>query len=365
MLLLLILILLIIYALYRYFKTIKPQVHVNPNSPLFEIAGKMRSLKKGYKPTPWLIEGNSQTIYGMRFRKKHLNYRREIFTYSDGGQCALDFYDPINNDDIQSVPMLLIIHTLGGGTREPCSNNLAEVARKKGWRAFIFNNRGCSGVPFTSRKFYNSLDITDIQEVIKYIKEKYNPPYLFVTGFSLGGYIALEYCTRDSDGVDAFAVVSHTYNGNAANEQLKKPLQRKLYLPIMMEKCTHILSKNKFVNYPEALKAKTLDEFDRLYTCKEYDYVPEQKEYYDMLRIYQKIQNLRKPTLILGADNDPFTKKEYQPTKEAEESCNCIFVHVSEGGHVSFPTGMSGNQSYIEDVVLDFFDLFITKNAFL
>ena len=81
--------------------------------------------------------------------------------------------------------------------------------------------------------------------------------------------------------------------------------------------------------------------------------------------IYQKIQNLRKPTLILGADNDPFTKKEYQPTKEAEESWNCIFVHVSEGGHVSFPTGMSGNQSYIEDVVLDFFDLFITKNAFL
>ncbi|OHT06809.1 Clan SC, family S33, methylesterase-like serine peptidase [Tritrichomonas foetus] len=350
---------LFVYIIYRVSRRIYPTINVNINGSVSPIIQKMKSLKVPYRPTPWLIGPHAQTIYGMRYRPKHLKYRREIFTFDDNGQCALDFYDPFNetNSFTDGTPIVMIIHTLAGGTREPCSNNLAEAARRKGYRALVYNNRGCSGVPFTSKRFYNALLSDDTEAVIHYLKDKYKPRQLFLVGFSLGAYMAAQYDIHEGL-VDGVALVSHTYDGNGANDMLKKPIQRKLYLPVMMTKVTHLLSKDHFVNYPEALKATTLDEYDRLYTCKEYN-IESVYDYYDQCCLYKKVPLFKAPTLVLGADNDPFTKKSFMPIKEIEKSDKCAFVHVSEGGHVSFPIGMDAKKSYIDVVVLDFFDTII------
>ena len=240
--------LLLLFILYRLTKKDYPQVHVNMNGKVADIISQMKSLKKPYKPTPWLIGSHMQTIYGMRFRKKHLKYRREIFHFSDGGQCALDFYDPIKNQDQkllhcnnnalesfddnseseERIPILMIIHTLAGGTREPCSNNLAEAARRKGYRAVIYNNRGCSGVPFTTKKYYNSLDDSDAIDVIKYLREHYHPPYLFLAGFSLGAYMAALVDADKGDLCDGIALISHSYNSLGSNKILNSGIPKKL-----------------------------------------------------------------------------------------------------------------------------------------
>jgi predicted alpha/beta-fold hydrolase len=159
----------------------------------------MPILKQRYTPTPWLFNCHLQTMWGMRYRKSPSKCRREIFTFDDGGTCALDFFDP---PSLNGAPALLIVHTMAGGTREPCSANLAEAARRAGFLAFVWNNRGCSGVPFTSRRFYNACKVDDLQAVIGYVREKYNPPYFFVHGFSLGSYAAIRYAALDG-GVDA------------------------------------------------------------------------------------------------------------------------------------------------------------------
>lgn len=367
--------LIIAFVIFRLTRRIYPQIHVNVNGKAAQIISKMKSLKKPYHPTPWLIGSHMQTIYGMRFRKKHLNYRREIYTFSDKGQCALDFYDPItndntqqigetlndNNDSINNPPILLIIHTLGGGTREPCSNNLAEAARQRGYRALIYNNRGCSGVPFTSRKFYCASNDDDVKSVVHYLREKYNPPQIFMAGFSLGAYMAALYDTDEGNILDGVALISHSYDGNGSNDVLKTGfLQKYFYLPFMMEKVTHLFSKNHFVidQYKDVMNAKTLDEYDARYTCIEYG-INDIVQYYDEHSLRNRIPFFKTPTFILGADNDPFTKTKFMPIKEVEQSEYCAFIHVAEGGHVSFPTGMNPDKSYIEIVVLDFFDTII------
>lgn len=369
------LIIIILFAIYRLTRRIYPQIHVNANGKVVPIISKMGSLKQPYRPTPWLIGTHMQTMYGMRFRKKHLNYRREIFTFDDKGQCALDFYEPIENvnltksgksiNDCQEFssnpPILLIIHTLGGGTREPCSNNLAEAARLRGYRSLIYNNRGCSGVPFTSRRFYNASQDDDVKDVIHYLKAKYNPPQFFLVGFSLGAYMAALFDTDEGQILDGVALVSHSYDGNGSNEVLKTGfLNRKFYLPFMMQKVIHLFSKNHFIvdQYKDVMNAKTLDEYDMLYTCKEYG-IKDVYEYYDEHSLKKRVPFFKAPTFVLGADNDPFTLKKYMPIKVIEQSEYCAFVHVAEGGHVSFPTGLRAEKSYIELVVLDFFDTII------
>lgn len=344
-----------LYVMYRLLVSYKPKIHVNLDGNVAPIISQMKTLKENYKPTPWLVNRHIHTMWGMRFRKTTNNYRREIYTFEDQGQCALDWFETENMPE--DAPILVIIHTLAGGTREPCSNNLANHAKKIGIRAVVFNNRGCSGVKFTSPRFYHALKTDDTTAIINHIKTEFKPKYIFLVGFSLGGYQAVQYDTV-GEHIDAVGAISHTYNGNGANDCLSKPIERRLYLPFMMSKLTHLLSKNKFVNYPKALHAKTLDEYDDEYTCKYYD-IPSHVEYYDSLSIYHKIPEMRRPTLVIGSDDDPFTLEKYQPIKQVTESMNCAFVHVPEGGHVSFNTGLDGQASYAENVMLDFFQTFM------
>jgi predicted alpha/beta-fold hydrolase len=84
------------------------------------------------------------------------------------------------------------------------------------------------------------------------------------------------------------------------------------------------------VNYLAALKAKTLDEDDREYTQHE-ENMPDINDYYEDVSIHHNIPKLKTKTLLLGADNDPFTEARVQPRKEAEASTKCALVRVAEG----------------------------------
>jgi predicted alpha/beta-fold hydrolase len=328
-----------------------PSIHVNVDGEMKSIVDAMPSLHKPYRATPWMLSGHIETMWGMRYRHSPSKCRREIFTFSDGGQCALDFFDPPGN--AADAPIVMIVHTLAGGTREPCSCNFAVAASRAGFRAFVFNNRGCSGVPFTSRKFYCATDISDFRAVVSHVRATYPAKFLFMHGFSLGAYMAIQFSIGDGR-ADAISCVSHTYNGNRANECLLKPIQKRLYLPIMMVKLIHMFKKNNFVDYPEALHAKTLDEFDRAYTMKEYN-IPEPEQYYESVSIHNTVGQLKNKTLMIGADNDPFTDWRIQPRKEAEKSKNLAFVHVARGGHVSFPMGFMPKRAWHEGVILEYY----------
>lgn len=341
----------LLFVLYKLFHRERIAVYMKEDGRVAPYIKAMKSLDKPYFPTPWLPEANIQTMWGMRYREKHLDYRRELFVLEDGGTVALDYFDP--PEDVKDPPIVMVIHTLAGGTREPCSNNLCETFRKMGFRAFVFNNRGCSGVPFTSRRFYNASLYDDVQAVIAHVRELYEPKFFFLVGFSLGAYTAIEYDLMDG-GVDAVACISHTYHAGKANEILSEPIQKKLYLPVMIAKLTHILKKNQFVNYPEALKVKTLDAYDREFTAKEYN-IKDLKAYHAASAIAPKIKSLKAPTLVLGCDNDPFTYIDIQPRKEASESENCAFLRVQSGGHVSFPSGLRAETTLQDIIVPDFF----------
>jgi predicted alpha/beta-fold hydrolase len=318
---------------------------------MYPIVSEMASLKTPYSPTPWLVGGHLQTFWGMRWRGRHPDCRRELLTLSDGGTIALDFFDP--PDTTPDPPVLMIIHTMCGGTREPCSCSLATAARRAGFRAFVYNSRGCSGVTFTSRYFYSGLKCNDIQAVVRHVRHLYHPKFFFLHGFSLGGYTACLYGVTDG-GVTAISAVSHTWSVKVANATLDRFPQKKLYLPIMISKLTHMLRKNGFVNYPKALKAKTIAEYDIEYTLPE-ENLSNLSEYYDGFAIHDQVAQLKAKTLILTSDNDPMTNVKAQPRQQAQASQRCALVRVPEGGHVAFPTGLGPKGSLIETVLLDYY----------
>ena len=115
----------------------------------------------------------------MRFRPRAGEPdRRDQFNFEDGGTCILDWFEP--KDAKNDTPIVGIIHTLAGGTREPCTNNFANAVKRHGWRAVVLNCRSCSGAPITSKRLFNVVQIDDHIAMVKHIKEQFQPKFFFI-----------------------------------------------------------------------------------------------------------------------------------------------------------------------------------------
>lgn len=343
---------------YVYRKSIKynPKIYFNPNGKIAHLIAQTKFLEKPYKPTWWLFNRHIHTIRGMRYRKSSKmakTVRRELITYEDGGTSALDWFETseMKND----TPILFIIHTCAGGTREPCTNNIAEAAVKHGWRAVVFNNRCCSGAPITSARMIAIIQIDDLECAMNHIRKNFNPKYMFMVGFSLGAYQVVQYSVSGA-GIDAAACVSHTYDPVKAELILHEPIQSRLYQPVIMAKLTHFAKKNQYLNCPEAEHAKTMIEYDEAIWCHGLTEYTNGTDLYSALSVYDKVPNIKVPTLFLGSTDDPFTSKDFMPIKEIEKSDNVALVSFPEGGHVSFLTGNEGNKSIIDTIIPDWFE---------
>ena len=347
--------LILIFIIYRLTcLSEKPNIIYNSNGNVGKFVQSMESLKGIYKPVSWLVGGDIHTIYGMRYRPKSKllkTCRRELFQFEDRGTSALDWFEP--KDANPETPIVVIIHTLGGGTREPCVNNFAEECVKNQWRAVVFNQRGLSGAPITSGRFFNAMQYDDIQAIISHIHMEFNPKKVFMAGYSLGAMQLISFIANEGT-IDGAATVSHILDGNVSNQKLETPFNYKVYQQFLMKKLTHAFKKNKYVNCPEAANAKHLCDFDTYFTCKTLN-IPNYVEYYKKISIYPAIPNLKVPTLILNAKNDPFTSPSALPIEEVKKSDNAILVVTNDGGHVSFLTG-NGHKSFADKVLIDWFN---------
>ncbi|KAK8839330.1 hypothetical protein M9Y10_032265 [Tritrichomonas musculus] len=353
-----ILLLILFICFYAYRKSLNyyPNIYFNPNGNISHLIAQTKSLEKPYRPTWWLFNCHLHTIRGMRYRKSSKmtkSVRRELITYEDGGTSALDWFETaeMKND----TPILFIIHTCAGGTREPCSNNMAEAGVKRGWRSVVFNNRCCSGAPITSSRMIAILQIDDLVFAVNHIRKNFNPKYMFMAGFSHGAYQTVQYALY-GEGIDAAACISESYDPTKAKDILCKPIQGRLYLPVIMAKLTHFAKKNPYLNNPAAENAKNPIEYDEAIWCHGLTEFTSGMDLYAALKVYDKIPKIKIPTLFLGAEDDPLTSKDLMPIKEVQKSENVALVSFPEGGHVSFLTGNDAQKSIMDTIIPDWFE---------
>ena len=293
----------------------KPRVYYNPNGNAAQIVTQMKSINEKYFPTPWLISPDIHTMWGMRFRpRSKLSPVREELDFPDGGCTQLDWFLPKTIE--KNVPGFMKTERMNDG-----------------------------------------LHLDDIQNILKYVKEKYQPSDVFMVGFSMGAYITAEYCNLDGD-ITAGCCISHTYVPLEAIKILEDiPKNRKLYLPIIVAKLKHLVMKNQFISQEikDKLKnVKTLHEYDDIFTAQQAG-VKDHIEYYQRVTLAPKIATMKCPMLFIGSDDDPFTSSKLMPIKECKESQNCAFVETKEGGHVTFAQGWDGKTTYAEKVALEWF----------
>ncbi|KAI3403893.1 EHT1 [Candida oxycetoniae] len=178
---------------------------------------------------PLLFNGTLQTLYYTSIdvsKKFQIWYGRELFYYSDGGSCSLDWViqkpesieefkkldketlpngypklhprtryltsnelnDINKSQETNTNPIVVILHGLGGGSHEPLIRNFAQVIGENtsGWDIVVLNNRGCCRTKITSGQLFNAASTNDIREVLVRFKKQWPNRPIFAVGFSFG-----------------------------------------------------------------------------------------------------------------------------------------------------------------------------------
>lgn len=289
-----------------------------------------------YRPPAFLFNRHLETIYPALFRKVDAPVlERERLPLPDGDFLDLDWSKSGNNK------LVIINHGLEGNSTRPYMLGMMKQFQKYGWDTLGWNFRGCSGEMNLLPRFYHSGETEDMHSVVEHASKNYE--HIALVGFSLGGNIILKYLGEDPDGVNrkikAVAVFSVPVHLESSCLKIMSPVNfvyQKRFLDNLKNK---VLLKSR--KHPEIfdlekiMKAKSIMEFDDLVTAPLHGY-KNAHEYYRINSSLQFLNEIRIPTLLVSAKNDPMLSTKCYPKQVARLQADLHFEKWNYGGHVGF-----------------------------
>lgn len=326
-----------------------------------------------YSAPFWLPGGHLQTIYAATLvSTPTVNYRRERWELPDGDFVDVDWAEPdiIENSpgaDLSSdlpanlslnLPIVALFHGLEGDSQSNYARALMAETVAKGWRGVVIHFRGCSGEPNRLPRVYYAGDTPEIQLLLSRVRETAPQSPIYAAGVSLGANALLKWLGESGEEAKAIiskaVAVSAPMDLAASATALDTGLNRILYTPrfvnsmrpkalAMNERFPGLLDTNK-IN-----AAKTIHDIDNAVTAVLYGAV-DADDYYAKNASKPWLQQIRLPTLILNAKNDPFIPVETLPSK-TEVSESVTLEYPETGGHVGF----AGRDDWLSKRLLEFF----------
>ncbi|MFN3998408.1 YheT family hydrolase [Algoriphagus sp.] len=301
-----------------------------------------------YQRPKWLFSGHLETIYPALFRRVELQKpERERIATSDGDFLDLDWYRN------QSTKLVILSHGLEGNSSRPYMLGMAREFISKGYDVLCWNFRGCSEEMNQKVIFYHSGATYDLDAIVFHAQKGYQE--VFLVGFSLGGNLSLKYLGEKGD----------------SNQKIKKAVAISVPLDLAgscnkISSGENVIYSRRFLNtlkekvvrkslaFPGELpvgllrKIKTLRDFDEYFTGPLHGF-SDAEEYYRINSSLQFLDQIKIPTLVLNAQNDPFLSESCFPVRLARKLHKVHFEFPKHGGHVGF-SGPSRQKSYYSEL---------------
>ncbi len=300
----------------------------------------MPIIKSNFKTAWWLSNPHLQTLWPTLLRKRPVialqNRRLEL---PDG-----DFID-LAHTQIDDKPIVVLLHGLEGSLHSHYIKPLIRMLDDAGYGVFFMHFRGCSGQPNRLARGYHSGETGDLQTLVEYLSSRYSQGVFAVAGFSLGGNVVLKWLGEQGEraAVTTAIAISVPFKLADAEDRLEKSVSR-LYQSYLLSRCRKKY-KEKFstgalespLGSIEIDKLKTFYQFDDQVTAPLHGFNGAD-DYYNQCSSRQFLRNIRKPTLIIHAKDDPFMWEQTVP--DETELSNSVYLELSErGGHVGFVGG--------------------------
>jgi hypothetical protein len=172
-----------------------------------------------------------------------------------------------------------------------------------------------------------------------------------MVGYSLGGNLVLkymgEYGAHTSSSIKSAIGVSVPCDLKASAIKMNT-LSNRPYLNMFMrslrKKAFQKLKEHhdSFLTKEAILSAKTFKDFDDIYTAPAHGF-KNAEDYWARSSANRYISQIKLPTLLITAKDDPFFNKDCYPFKEASENSYFFMEATPYGGHVGFNSTFNVN----------------------
>jgi len=280
-----------------------------------------------------LFSKHIETIFPALLRKvKEIKYQPERISTPDE-----DFLD-LNWVKNQSKRLVILCHGLEGNSNRSYILGMGSAFYNSGYDVLAWNYRGCGDTMNLKPRFYHSGETDDLLTVVEYASRlKYES--ISLVGFSLGGNMVLKLLGEHS------ASASFITRAVAIS------------VPLDLDSSCTVISKNENWAYSfrflRSLKQKVrnksrqmdlpnLDKLEQIQTIREFDNwitgplhgFQDAADYYKQCSSIHFLPNIRTPTLIINARNDPFLSEKCYPTDI--NAAYIKYLYPEHGGHVGF-----------------------------
>lgn len=270
----------------------------------------------------WSRGGHRQTLAGHFFWNENKKYQSEQvdipLSHGDVSHCYL--YRG------KSKTVVALFHGLSGNTDSAYITRLANQLYAQEHSFLLVNHRGAHSEFPLSQHIYHSGRSGDISEIIKWLRQKFPNQFLITAGFSMSGNIVLlNACGVDSVHWPDFAI---SVNGAIDLAHASMLLDRG-FNQIYAQQFTYDLTRSRNVpGWP--MRIRTLDE---RVTAPMAGY-KNADEYYRQCSAKLYVQQMKIPTLVVTAEDDPFVP--VQTYREASWSEKAILRIEKHGGHLGY-----------------------------
>ncbi|MBN2705168.1 MAG: alpha/beta fold hydrolase [Deltaproteobacteria bacterium] len=291
-----------------------------------------------YQPPFFFANGHLQSIYPTICRRvEGVDYQREIIFTPDQDFLELDWLK-------QGAGSLVIIaHGLEGSSSRAYVKGMARALHRAGFDVLAWNFRACGGTVNLQPKLYHSGFCEDLETVIDHVLHSRPYSRLLLCGFSMGGNVNLLYLGRKGAAIDsrikacvAFSVPCDLAAGSRQIARRGNQLYMRRFLCLLHEKI-----KAKKAQFPELFDdqdyhlIKDFKGFDDRYTAPLHGF-KNAEDYWRQCSSKPHLPDIRIPTLLISALDDPFLPDFCYPRSEVKRNPWLRLETPTHGGHVGF-----------------------------
>ncbi len=320
---------------------------------------------KPFQPHRIFRDGHSQTIaaylWPRRFRFASKRDQERLFEVAPGvkvlAHCRWQ-------SDAKACPTIIAWHGIEGSTSSNYMQATAEKGFRAGFNVIRVNFRNCGGTEHLTSTIYHGGLSADLRAVVKELLEKDRISRMFLIGFSLGGNLVLklagEYGNHAPKEILGVCAVSPSVDLSTSADLIMKRSNWIYHQDFVRRLKKRIRTNHKL--YPELYdisglgQARTIKEFDDRFTARAHGFA-NADDYYSRSSSLKVVDQIRIPTLIIHAEDDPFIP--FAPLHDPVVADNpyILLVGPKQGGHVAFISAERENgddRFWAENRVIEF-----------
>jgi predicted alpha/beta-fold hydrolase len=308
---------------------------------------------KKFIPPKHLRNGHLMTIAGSFWRRRFPRLPSSVtrqFDVEQGtkvrGECHWQPHP-------RQHPTLVLLHGLEGSSESGYMLGAAEKAWLAGFSVVRLNQRNCGSTEHLTETLYHSGLSGDIRAVVLELIENDGLANLFAAGFSMGGNLVLKMAGEFGDaaprGLAGCAVVAPAMDLAGCASALEEPSNFFYEHRFVRRMKRRIREKARL--YPNRYRLdkmrhiRTVRGFDEAITARFCGF-RDAADYYAQSSANRILSHIRRPTLIVAAQDDPVVPFAAFDIPALRENPYITLLAPEHGGHCAFISRESGDERF-------------------